>query len=933
MTRGDFVLGVMFASFLAGCSSSPKAPTLADLVKREQKAAEPALELPATRHKAIDAYKAFLADAPFDSPLKAEATRRLADLGQENLDELETRETTAQGEPQRLSEQREAIIDLYTKLIERYPDNPRNPEALYQLSRAHESVGQRQKALTALDRLIAQYPDSARLDEVQFRRGETLYVDQRYRDAENAYRAVIAFGEQSAFYDQALYKGGWSLFKQQRYEEALDLFTAVLDRRVQGHEIPLEGLSRVERERIDDTLRVSALSFSYQAGAETVSRYFRKRGEQPYEYLVYRTLGDQYLDQERYSDAAETFQTFSDQRPLHREAPRLQLQVITAYQRAGFAEQVLNAKREFVSRYGMDQPYWGRFKRSDAPDVVAQVKAQVDELSRYFHAQAQQTKTRDAYNEAIRWYRKRLAYFPGEADSADSNFLLAELLFETKQFEAATLEYEKTAYEYPSHKRSAEAGYAALLAYTAHENNLSGQQRSLWKRRGLSSSDRFAERFQKHPEAPKVLAKLAEQYFELGEPAAASRAAQRLVDRYPTTDPNLRRSSWLVIAHSAFDQQQFTGAETGYQQALALTDTKAKDRTALVDRLGASVYKQAEQLRAQGDLEGAAGTFLRVAQVAPDSSIRATADFDAAAALLTARQWQRATTVLEDFRRRHPQHPLQSQVTEKLAVAYLESGQPARAAGEFGRIARTSGDVNLRREAAWQSAELYEKAKQAPQAIKAWEGYIKSHPQPVSEAVEARYKLLQIHIARRDQRQIRAMHQSIIRADKSAGKQRTDRTRYLAAQSSYELAKDSILAFEKIELKEPLQRNLKSKRAAMKKTLSDLGAVADYGVADVVTAATYQTADVYRHFARSLMKSARPKNLDEEGLEEYELLLEEQAFPFEQKAIEVHAINTRRTLDGIYDNWVRKSYEQLAQLMPARYAKKERSTSAYATLD
>ena len=294
---------LMVSATVAGCSSTPKPPTLADLVEREIENTEPAVELPRTRDKAIDAYRAFLLDAPSHSPLKAEATRRLADLGQERLDELEARDQGAAATNQRITRERQSI-NLYATLIERYPDNPRNAAALYQLSRAYESVGQRELSLQALNRLVAQYPTSERLDEVQFRRGETLYVDQRYREAEAAYRAVIAIGNRSSFYDQALYKGGWSLFKQGRYEEALDLYTAVLDRRVVGGEIPLAQLSQVERERVDDTLRVAALSFSYRQGAESVSRYFTQRGAQPYEHRIYRTLGDQYLEKARYSDSA-----------------------------------------------------------------------------------------------------------------------------------------------------------------------------------------------------------------------------------------------------------------------------------------------------------------------------------------------------------------------------------------------------------------------------------------------------------------------------------------------------------------------------------------------------------------------------------------------------------------------------------------------------
>jgi tetratricopeptide (TPR) repeat protein len=79
--------------------------------------------------------------------------------------------------------------------------------------------------------------------------------------------------------------------------------------------------------------------------------------------------------------------------------------------------------------------------------------------------------------------------------------------------------------------------------------------------------------------------------------------------------------------------------------------------------------------------------------------------------------------------------------------------------------------------------------------------------------------------------------------------------------------------------------------------------------------------ELYRQLATDLMKSERPANLDAEELEQYDLLLEEQAFPFEEKAAEVHELNARRSADGLYDEWVRKSYAALAELQPARFGK------------
>ncbi len=81
------------------------------------------------------------------------------------------------------------------------------------------------------------------------------------------------------------------------------------------------------------------------------------------------------------------------------------------------------------------------------------------------------------------------------------------------------------------------------------------------------------------------------------------------------------------------------------------------------------------------------------------------------------------------------------------------------------------------------------------------------------------------------------------------------------------------------------------------------------------------------------MTSERPKGLNEEEIEQYDILLEEQAFPFEEQAIDILLTNTARTQDGIYDLWVRRSFARLAELMPARFARSGRSERCVALID
>ena len=107
---------------------------------------------------------------------------------------------------------------------------------------------------------------------------------------------------------------------------------------------------------------------------------------------------------------------------------------------------------------------------------------------------------------------------------------------------------------------------------------------------------------------------------------------------------------------------------------------------------------------------------------------------------------------------------------------------------------------------------------------------------------------------------------------------------------------------------------------------------ADYRVAEVTTAATFRLGEVYQQFSSDLMESARPAELGADAMEQYEILLEEQAFPFEEKSIDLYKANTDRAPNGVYDKWVQKSFEQLALLMPARYAKEERSEDVITAL-
>ena len=250
-------------------------------------------------------------------------------------------------------------------------------------------------------------------------------------------------------------------------------------------------------------------------------------------------------------------------------------------------------------------------------------------------------------------------------------------MFESKQYLEAAQEYESTAYHYGDHDKAAAAGYAAIIAYGKQEETLSGEAKATVHRRHRQLFEIRADL--SGPSGKRaVLTRAATELYTAKDYLRAISAAEALLAQQPPVDVTKQRIAWTVIGNSNFDQGVFDKAETAYTHAQTVMPADDPERAVIVDRLAASIYKQGEQKSKAGDDAAAVDDFLRVSALAPTSKVRANADFDAAALLVTDKQWDRAMLVLEGFRRNFPESPLQADVTRNLAVAYSASNQPAR---------------------------------------------------------------------------------------------------------------------------------------------------------------------------------------------------------------------------------------------------------------
>jgi tetratricopeptide (TPR) repeat protein len=987
-------MSVIALAALASCASNPDKQTLAGL--QDVPADVEEVSVDDSLDSAMQAYRRFLKETP-EGEMTPEALRRLADLeiekqygisGDGEIVELpapQPSETTADtGEdaaaassdatvPADLTETDEDFearttgeyqfsstndserlqlpegvedpslggpmeaIRIYKKILAEYPSYERNDQVLYQMARAYDEIGQPDEAMAVVERLIQDYGYSRYIDEVQFRRGEYLFTRRRFREAEQAYQAVVDMGASSSYYELALYKLGWALYKQEFYEEALHRFVALLDYKLSiGYDFD-EAHEEEDERRVADTYRVISLSFSNLGGPEVVNEYFSKYGDRSYEDRIYSNLGEFYLSKLRYNDAAAAYKAFVDLNPFHRVAPRFGMRVVEIYEQGGFPLLVVESKKDFATKYGLQAEYWDYFDPAESPEVLGYLKKNLTDLANYYHALYQDESLEEDrpanFSEAARWYRAFLSSFPADDESPSINYKLADLLFENKDYEEAAKEYERTAYDYDPHEQASEAGYAAVYARREGLKVASPADEARLKRATVESSLKFADTFPDHEQAAVVLGAATDDLYDMQDFEAAIAAGRKLIERYPEADPSLLRSAWSVVAHSSFELALYADAEEAYTRVLEFVPEQDDARQGLVDNLAASIYKQGEQANENGDYQAAANNFLRIKDVAPTSEIRAAAEYDGASALIRLEEWSRAANVLEEFRSSFPDHELQPEATKELASVYQHAGQLDRSAGEYERVAAESEDPELRREALMQAGDLYEQAKDPDSALDVYVRYVAEFPRPLDIAQETRFKVAGMYQTRGDLTHYHEVLHEIVASDDEAGAERTDRSRYLAAQSALVLSEPLYDQFVEIELTQPFEQSLAEKKKRMDAAMKAFEGLVDYEVADVTAASTYYIAEIYYDFSQSLLNSERPSDLKSKERAEYDSAIEEQAYPFEEQAIDVHERNFELIAAGQYNQWVQRSLDRLGELVPGRYAKHEISSGFIGSID
>lgn len=918
------IISIVFLIILSACSSTDnKRATLRDIDVTSQKQHQQKVFIkPKSKTDIRKAYADYLKFASKNDTSRLDAINRLAELEFELSNKLqEEKEDLNKGGNEELDDKiydarLNKTIELLSTSLKDYPNAKGNDKILYQLAKAYDHKTDSANAETTLLKLVEKYPKSKYYIESQFRLAEIFFSKRNYVKAEDTYTDIIGSRKNTIFYEKALFKRGWARFKQEYYLEAVDDYLEA----VKHHKFSdYNELKKSQLDQFNEYFRAIGLSFSYLGGASPLNDYFKTNPSFRYIYYSYSHVSDIYLKQERYSDAAKTLQFFIKNNGSSENIPLSQLKIIDVWKKGGFAKKAADEINALYERYNPTSKYW--ISKNGSGNIYKQVNAKLKEnillASSYYHKKYQEKPKSHSFQQANKWYERYLKHYKSYARKDNIYYQYASLLAQGQHYNDALKLYELAAYD-GDLILNKKAAYATItLTDKIYNNKKKGITRKNILNKHIKYATLYTQLYSNNNNSPQIILHAAELAFQTKQYTKAIALAESI--------PNKVKSATSVKAniiksHSYFNSLEYGNAEAAYFSVISGSRLGKNLKKKLTDKLALSIYKQAEISVAKGETNDAIEHFIRISSIAPSSSISSTGYYDAIALSMKKQLWELSIRNIKSFQRLYPNNKYGRDITKKLSIAYLKSDQGIKAAQEFEKISGFENNKDIKVAALWQAAELYEEKDDINGAIRSYEKYTAKYKKPFPQYMESMKKLTELYKKTNNHKKTSRWYKEIIKTDKKTiGKYKTDRTRYITSFASLNLAKNEHLRFKKQQLVIPLKLTLRKKKYAMQRAVKYYGQASQHGIAETATESTHAIANIYKTFSKDLLSSQKPKGLKGDELEQYIILLEDKAFPFEDKAIEFYEANMSHIKDGVYNKWVKQSHVQLRTLFPTRY--------------
>lgn len=801
---------------------------------------------------------------------------------------------------------------LYISFIESFPDSPGTEECLYNLANIEQKHGNDETATPYYRTLLARFPGSRLAPEVNLRLGEILFIENDFEGAQSYYQDVLAHGY-SDYYEKALFKLGWCYYNMEDLDSAVVKFTQI------AKSAP-DPTDKGKGELYEESLEVLVKIFAEVGGVEALDQYAENIDRSETEMIILHDLGDLFKEQSRYYDAIETYEELLERYPHYENAPFVTKSLITAYLTDMKLQKAHKLQEDLLELYGRDSA-WA--KVNPDPDLDLPVDAIIEESLKdvilFYHRQGREARDSEAYAKALEMYPKYLDYFPEEFDAYEIGFFYAQSLFETERWMEAAEQFEIISKD-PEHRvHREEASYHRILSIEE------GDKDETYPDRIVTACLDFIELNPESDKNPLLLFKVGEVQFNNRRFDVAVSTFIWLLDAYPESE--FFRPANFLIMESHFEEESYPEVEHWSRKIKSeFPDASPEEASRLDQLIILSMFKQAEEKERDGNHLAAAETFESLVDEFPGDKLSAQALYTAG---LNYQQGGEEDRAIACYQRLIGAYGTSEYFSDSILLAnplYEKRNAWDEIEGNVDLLFRSDPSNEDARQALFSLAKILRKRGVPRRSVAVFDKYRARYPDDLARGLESTYQIAEIRQqggleaeALDTYRRLLDEHRS---AQSAAGS--LDFDDFKLAKAHFLLAEDTYRRYQAIRLVEPVEINWKRKEEHLDQVIKEYLETADYRYPEFSIPASFRIGEAYEDFGEALVTSDRPPGLSEEEREAYDELLDEKAYPYEEKAIETYELTlTKSEQAGVFNEWVGRAHQRLSLLAPWKHSPME----------
>lgn len=645
-------------------------------------------------------------------------------------------------------------LQMYERLEAEYPEFHKLSEAYYQMGTIYLLMGDFDKTKEKFTLVVEKYPQSPRASGAHFRLSDLCYMEHDHACAIKHLEKINKNEVEVSAWEMVHYRKAEIYYNMGDLDKAVNLFYTYIDNCDAG--------LYPKKEFRDMAVEFMAISFSDMGndGAKTAAKFFKKVGKKSYEPLVMYTIGMKNRIHGQFDPAIFALSEALGKFPYYKDAPEARMALIECYVIKKEHEKANEERVHLVDDYG-ETGEWYKVNKGNAAAVEkaqAEVRRALGHIAVYFHALAQKTKDKSAYEKAMSRYEEYFRRFPDDKWKVyEFRYNIAEIYNSLANYEKAAESYDYVAMadlstfpefkaeidtlgmdhdevekmkqqaDKPSVISQEDAGYNVIVALDnarkkamAREGVADEKAYSLPEtQRLLEYTAKFGNRFPKSSNSAEVLYLAGNIHYAAKSYDNAIRVFKEISDKYPQS--KVYDKSMRMLANSYTSSGQYDMAMGIFKTLLSKQETGSEGYTEVVDLAAGAIYKRAEKVRDGGDNLGAAELFKSIYNEFQSSKVADRGWFEAGVCYEKQKNYEVAAGVFEELPAKFPKSTLLERAYMRAADNYKTNNQYDRAAQVYQIAANNITKAEFAIPSLSSASECYQKMEQFDMAGKMFE--------------------------------------------------------------------------------------------------------------------------------------------------------------------------------------------------------------------